>query len=33
VQRARQMEVIRSEAASRNLAENYVGIPLHTSFA
>jgi p-hydroxybenzoate 3-monooxygenase len=33
LQRARQMEVIRSEAASRNLAENYVGIPLHTSFA
>jgi p-hydroxybenzoate 3-monooxygenase len=33
LQLARQAEVVRSPASARNLAENYVGIPLHTSFA
>jgi p-hydroxybenzoate 3-monooxygenase len=33
VQLARQAEIVRSRALSSNLAENYVGIPLHTSFA
>jgi p-hydroxybenzoate 3-monooxygenase len=33
VQLARQAEIVRSPALSTNLAENYVGIPLHTSFA
>jgi p-hydroxybenzoate 3-monooxygenase len=33
LQQARQAEIIRSSALSANLAENYVGLPLHTSLA
>jgi p-hydroxybenzoate 3-monooxygenase len=33
LQLARQAEIVRSRAISANLAENYVGLPLHTSFA
>jgi p-hydroxybenzoate 3-monooxygenase len=33
LQAARQAEVVRSRDVAANLAENYVGLPLHTSFA
>ncbi|MBO0692415.1 MAG: 4-hydroxybenzoate 3-monooxygenase [Acidimicrobiaceae bacterium] len=32
IQQARQAEIVRSHAASLNLAENYVGLPLRTRF-
>lgn len=32
IQLSRQAEIVRSHAASVNLAENYVGLPLHTRF-